>query len=269
MFLLISSFMVYLLVFIIGLSIGSFLNVLIYRLPKEKSVVKGRSKCLHCQKKIKWYDLLPVISFIVLKGKCRSCKKKISWQYPLIELVSGLLFVFVFYYHFDLVVVDPVIRFIKSLIFVSALIVVFMIDLKKYLILNKVTYSITIFAIIINIYIYSVLGSLSYFFVIKNLLISMLIGGGFFFLQYVLTKKKGVGFGDVKMGVMMGAMLMFLDKLVVALLISYVLGAIISLSLIALKKKTFKSQMPMGVFLAVGTLISLFFCEKIITWYLS
>ena len=144
--------MVYLLLFIVGAAIGSFLNVIICRLPEKKSVVKGRSECPHRKSVLKAQDLLPILSFFILKGKCRSCKKKISWQYPLVELVVGLLFVYMAYLY-NLSGGFASLLFYRDLVFVSALVIIFMTDLRFYLIFDAVVYPMMIFALAINFFI--------------------------------------------------------------------------------------------------------------------
>ena len=257
--------MIYILSFIIGAAIGSFLNVVIYRLPEGKSVVKNRSSCTKCRAKLKPFDLIPVLSFFLLKGKCRSCKTKISWQYPVVEIVTGLLFVFIaYYYHLSTTVIDAFA--IRDAVFVCALLIIFVTDLKKFLIFDVITIPITVFALAVNLYLYS--SVTDFWQLLAYLIVAMVVGAGFFYLQYFFSKGKWIGFGDVKMGLMMGAMLSW-PKILAALFIAYILGAIYSLIVLALKKKKMQSQVPFGVFLSLATLITLFYGGRIVSWYLS
>lgn len=238
-------------IFLLGLCIGSFLNVLICRLPCGQSA-DGRSKCPRCRKTLGWHELVPLASFLIQKGKCRGCSKKISWQYPLLELVTAGLFVFVY---------TPQNLVLNILLFVSisAMIVAFMIDLQYGLILDAIIWP---SAIIISIF--QVLHSAS----ILNLLSAALIAGGFFALQWVFSKGRWIGDGDIGLGILMGLILAW-PNILVALFFAYVGGAIISLLLLALRKKTFKSNIPFGVFLAPATLAALLWGEQLIKWYLS
>lgn len=255
----------YILAFILGGAIGSFLNVVICRLPEKKSVVKGRSECPHCKSVLKAQDLIPILSFFVLKGKCRSCKKKISWQYPLVELVTGLLFVFTAYmYNLPVAVSDPF--FFRDLVFVSALIIIFMTDLKYFLIFDAVVLPMMLFSLVINIFLLS--HSENWFEVLTSLALAAFVGGAFFYVQYYLSKGKWLGAGDIRLGVLMGFMLGW-PNIVVAIFFSYIIGAIISVLLLVLTDKGMKSQVPFGVFLAIGTLVALWWGKSILTWYLG
>jgi prepilin signal peptidase PulO-like enzyme (type II secretory pathway) len=257
--------MIYFFIFLIGTVIGSFLNVVIYRLPEKKSIAKGRSKCPHCRQELKGYDLIPILSFLILKAKCRNCRKKISWQYPTVELVTGLLFLFVAYYHqLSGMLSNP--EFFRDIIFVCGLLVIFMTDLKYYLIFDAVTLPLIVFAFVVNIFLMSHAGN--YLDVILGLILAGFIGGGFFLVQYLASKGKWVGGGDIRIGLLMGFMLGW-PKLLVALFIAYIVGAIISLFLIGFKVKKMKSQVPFGVFLSVATFVALFYGGEIINWYLN
>jgi leader peptidase (prepilin peptidase) / N-methyltransferase len=259
------TMLIYIIIFIIGTAIGSFLNVVILRLPQEKSIVKERSSCMDCKTKLKPYDMIPIVSFFVLRGKCRSCREKISWQYPLIEFVTGLLFVFVaYYYHLGTTLVDPFA--IRDLVFVCALIVIFVTDLKHFLIFDAVTIPLAIFAFGFNLYLYAT--SSNFWMICLYLIIAMVVGAGFFYLQYFLSKGKWIGFGDVKMGLMMGAMLSW-PKILAALFVAYIVGALYGIIILILRKGKMKTQVPFGVFLSLATLITLFYGGQLLNWYLS
>jgi len=251
------DFIIYLFIFIFGLLVGSFLNCVIYRLEKEESFLFGRSYCPSCKKTLGAMDLIPVISFFALKGKCRYCKKKISWQYPLVELVTAFLFVFVFLY-FGLG--SNFLGFLFSLIFFCFLIVVFVYDLKHFLIPDKIIFPAIFLALIYNL------------FDLKGLLFNFLpaaFGGFIFFLIiFLISKGKWLGFGDVKLVFLLGLFLGF-PNILVALFLSFTVGAIIGIGLIILKGKNLKSEVPFAPFLVLGSLIAFFWGEKILNWYLS
>lgn len=254
-----------LLLFAVGVCVGSFLNVLVFR-THEGEVLGGRSHCLACEKPIAWYDLIPVVSFFILRGRCRSCKGVISWQYPLVELAMGALFLF-FYLRYatstflpDLANAQNLWLFLlRDLIFSVFLVIIFVYDLRYVLILDRFTIPGMIVAAILNLW----LGV-----PIWSLLAGGAALGGFFLVQYLVSRGTWVGDGDIRMGALMGLMLGFRDGLV-ALFLSYVIGAIFGLFLLAARKATPKTQIPFGTFLAVGTLTALLYGERIVDWYLS
>jgi len=257
--------MLYVLWFILGLCIGSFLNVLIYRLPTQQSVVKGRSICPLCKASLKPKDLIPLVSFLMLRGRCRYCRGKISLQYPVIEFFTGVLFVFIAYYHqVNLGFGD--ILFWRNLIIVSGLIVIFMTDLKHFLLFDVVTWFLIFVSVISNI-VLSVL-SQNWQTGLWDFLLAGLAGALFFWLQHSLSHGTWVGQGDVYLGLLMG-LLLGVQGLIVALFFAYILGAMVSIVLLIRKKKQLKSQLPFGVFLTLGTFISMFWGQQILVWYLS
>jgi prepilin signal peptidase PulO-like enzyme (type II secretory pathway) len=227
-------------------------------------VVSERSSCPCCKNSIKWFDLIPIISFFVLKGRCRHCQTHISWRYPLSEAVTGFIFVLIALSYGPAFLNN--ILFFRNIIFCSALIIIFLTDLKDFLIFDAITIPFTVLAVALNLFALS--NSRSFYIVILNILLSMAVGLVFFGLQYFFSKGKWLGAGDIKMGVMLGAMLSA-PELLLTLFLSYIIGALISLILLALKLKNRKSELPMGVFLSVGALIALLYGEKIISWYLN
>jgi len=253
-------------IFIFGLCIGSFLNCLIWRLHKKQTIL-GRSYCPQCKQQIKWYDNIPLISFLILRGKCRNCKKKISWQYPMVELVTGLLFVLVFVNSFQSLNFSvssfqfqiSMVEFLRNIIFISVLIVIFVYDLRWYLILDIITIPAIIFALAVNLY----LG-----FSFANLLLAGVIGGGFFLTQFLISKGRWIGGGDIRLGALMGLMLGY-PMIITALMLSYIFGSIFGIILLVTKKKEWSSQIPFGTFLSMATIIVMLWGEQILEWYLS
>jgi prepilin signal peptidase PulO-like enzyme (type II secretory pathway) len=239
--------------FIFGTIIGSFLNVVIFRLNIRKSFLGGRSFCPKCKKEIAWFDNVPILSFILLAGACRQCKKKISWQYPAVELAAGVIFMLI-YRQFGLSY-----ETLAYLVFSGFLIVIFVYDLKYLLILDKVSVPAIITALILNIMLGRVLG---------DLLLGALIGAGFFAAQYFFSRGKWVGDGDIRLGALMGLMLGW-KLLLVALFLAYIIGAAYGLAAIALNKKKMGSQVPFGPFLTLATLIALLYGPGILNWYLN
>lgn len=241
------------LLFIFGLIFGSFLNSLIYRFYHNISMW-GRSFCPNCKCELKIVDLIPLFSFIILKCKCRYCLQKISYQYFLIELTTGLLFALAFIQH-------PIadLFLMRNLFFIVVLIFIFVFDLKYYLILDRVIWPTLIVALIINLFLS---------FEIWSLVLGFFIGAGFFGIQYLISKGKWLGFGDVKFGALLGVMFGWqLMLLVVA--IAYVLGGLTAIILLLSKKKKFGEVLPMGTFLAISAVIALFFGQQILFFYLN
>lgn len=244
---------------ILGLLIGSFINCLAWRLYKEETIF-GRSYCPKCLHKIKWYDNIPLASFLALKGKCRHCLKTISWQYPLVEFVVGLLFYASFYF-FSL---EPLLV-VRSFLIVSILVLVFIFDFRWYLI--------PVSALLWGGGAVIILGALTYPLNIGSyifaLLVTVVVAVLFFGTQYLITKGNGLGEGDIWLGAFLGAVFVNISDLIVAVLSAYCLGAVIGIILLVLGHKKWGSKLPLGVFLSIGAIISLFWGGQIAAWYLG
>jgi prepilin signal peptidase PulO-like enzyme (type II secretory pathway) len=275
------TYLILIFVFLFGLIIGSFLNCLIWRVYKGEGMW-NRSYCPKCKKQIAWYDNIPVLSFCLLGGKCRHCQKAISWQYPIIELIMGILFLIAFYTNFQVASIInlqiPPAPFIKGgvsqfLIFnfkflielfrdwflIAVMIVVFVIDLRWYLILDIVVLPAAAIVFILNL----ILG-ISW----QNLLISGIIGGSFFLIQFLISKGKWIGGGDIRLGLLMGLALGW-PNILVALFLAYFIGSIVGIGLILAGKKKWGGEVPLGTFLSVTTVIALFWGSRILDWYIN
>jgi prepilin signal peptidase PulO-like enzyme (type II secretory pathway) len=248
-------FFFYFFIFLFGITVGSFLNCVIYRLEKNESFLRGRSYCPHCKHILSWQDLIPLLSFLTLKGKCRYCHQKISWQYPFVELATGVLFIFVTYHTFPNLLVTG-----SWLLITSFLIVIFVYDFKHYLIPDKVIYPAIFTSFLCNLILHSK-------FYILNSIYSALGASAFFLSIFLISRGKWLGFGDVKLGFLMGLFLGF-PNILVSLFFAYLIGAIIGIGLIFAKKKTLKSEVPFGPFLVTGTFVALFWSNQLINWYL-
>ena len=264
-------------VFIFGACIGSFLNCVIYRLEKKKKIT-GRSFCPHCKHTLSWQDLFPVFSFLFLKGRCRYCKAKISWQYPVVELATGIVFLIIYNLKFEIYNQFEISQFLNilNLFFLfyvaSALIIIFVYDLKHYIIPDKV-----LFPAIIITFIYQLFSNLfnsnwilnsNFKFQISNFVIAALIASGFFLVIFLISKGRAMGFGDVKLAVLMG-LLLGLANVLAALFLAFFFGAIIGLILMVFKKKNLKSEIPFGPFLIIGTFMAILYGNQIVQWYTS
>ncbi len=255
--------LVYLLIFIIGLIIGSFLNVVILRLRSGEGWIFSRSKCPNCSFVLKPKDLIPVLSFIFLKRHCRNCGEKISWQYPLVELAVGFLFTFAFYRYFSsgqaFMEFNSWLNVLRDWVLIGFLTVIFIYDLRWQEIPDEVSLPAIAVIFIFNCF----LG-----FNPSLLLLSGLTGGLFFAAQHIFSKGRWVGSGDIRLGALMGVTLSW-PGILTALMLAYISGAIVGLGLLINKKKTLKSELAFGTFLSVATLISLYFGTDIVNWYFS
>ena len=235
-------------VFIFGLSLGSFSNVCIYRLPLSKSLISPLSSCPHCNAKIKYVHNIPIISYLLLKGKSSCCHKKISSHYPLVELFIGITAVCFF-------IMDGfTFEAFFSLLFIMGLVILFVTDLEHYIIPNAVTYSLSALAIIVSLlHIHPLL---------PNDLLSCLIGGIIPGLLLYLTskiylwirKKEGMGMGDVKMIAMIGFW-MGLPTTIIIIILSSILGSLVGIGLILFKKMDRDKLIPYGSFLSLTTIL--------------
>ncbi|MCD6319787.1 MAG: prepilin peptidase [Candidatus Desulfofervidaceae bacterium] len=242
----------YIFVFFFGAIIGSFLNVCICRLPEGKSVIWPASHCPYCQTQIKWYDNIPLLSFLLLKGHCRYCGKPISWQYPVVELSTGI-FTLLIYWKYGLSLPGLI-----YLLFVCALIVVSFIDLKLQIIPDVISIPGIFCGLIASFF----LPELS----LKDALYGALLGGGILFLvaygYYLIRKKEGMGGGDIKLLAMIGAFLGW-KAIPFVILIASLTGSFIGILWIFLQKKDKYFPIPFGPFLALGAICLLFFPQLI------
>lgn len=261
--------MMILIFFILGLIVGSFLNVVVYRLNVAESLVMDRSRCPHCKTTISWYDNIPVISFILLKFHCRNCKAKISWQYPLVEIFTGLIFALVGWQYFKLVDAATWATTIYYLGIVSFLIVIAVYDFLYLEIPGLVLWPAIGWAIAFNLFFdWSVITFDNN--VLNLATYSGALGAGaaflFFFLMVSASKEKWMGMGDAYLVILLGLVLGW-PNILLSLMLAFSTGAIFGLLLIALKKKKLSSQIPFAPFLILGTLIAIFWSESIIGWY--
>ena len=248
------------LVFLFGISFGSFLNVLIYRLPLKISLINPPSKCPGCDAGIRFYDNIPIVSYLILRGRCRSCGMRISPRYPIIEFLSGLLAVYAIF-RFGFTIKGIEVAFL-SLIFLA----IFFIDLDHTIIPDVFT----IPGIIIGFAVSMLPGAII---VWEQSLIGIAVGGGGFALVGILGRlifrKEALGFGDVKYAAMVGAFLGW-KNLVLMLIIASFLGSVIGITLILLSSKKGKSTyIPFGPFLTVGAWIAVYFGRDLIRAYLQ
>lgn len=250
---------VFVILFLVGLMVGSFLNVVILRLAWGKSPVRGRSHCPQCKHVLEWNDLIPVISFILQRGRCRYCQKSISWQYPLVELATAMAFValgsscgvelFAVPFVSTSVILCHPGELLWQLVLACFLILIFVYDARFMQIPDHFT---------IPAFIVAFLGRLLLGEDLKHLALGILIGAGFFGAQYLLSRGAWIGSGDIRLGAVMGAGLSF-PGVLAALFFGYVSGAVVGVVLLATGRATRKTKIPFGTFLSAATFIALIF----------
>ncbi|MFA7142007.1 MAG: prepilin peptidase [Candidatus Paceibacterota bacterium] len=262
----------YILSFVLGLIIGSFINCIVYRVYNNKSFFKGRSECPKCGHKLEVLDLIPLISFLSLKGKCRYCNKEISKEYPLVELCTGFLFLGVSYFLNASFLTQGFLTLdFLNLLFcffiTTCFILIFVFDYKWLIIPDGVTFTgigVTLIYLFSNTFILNAM-------TLDELLVRVLtsfIVFLFFFALYFFSDKKAMGFGDVKLVILLGLLLGF-PNIIPALFLAFALGAVIGLLSMKFKKLGLKSEIPFGPFLVVGAFIALFFGNYLVEWYLN
>lgn len=245
--------MIALFVFLFGLVIGSFLNVCIYRLPRGESIVNPPSHCMLCGTTLKTWDLVPVISYLLLKGRCRYCKNKFSVRYLAVELLTAFLFG-VNYYLFGLSI-----EFLKASMMLSFLIIISFIDYDYQLIYDKFLLWFLLSGLVMHFLLWQS--------DLINISIGFLVGGLALFIVAIVSRG-GMGGGDIKLSAVLGVWLGWPDILLM-LFIAFILGGIISLLLLIFKIKKRSDVIPFGPFIALGGYITLTLGRQIIFWYLS
>lgn len=245
------TILLYIIIFLYGIVIGSFLNVLIYRLPKKENIVTTRSHCMNCGYQLKWYDLVPIFSYLVLGGRCRKCKTRISVQYPIIEALNGILYLIVFY-KFGM----SVDSLLYCLLF-SALLTLSVIDFRTY----EIPIGINVFILLLGLV--RVITDWTNW---EDYLIGFLAVSVFLYLIYIITHGRGIGGGDVKLMAVCGLVLGW--KLI---LLGFFLGCIIGsiCHLIRMKISHADHVLAMGPYLSVGVMIAALWGSQMINWYLT
>lgn len=240
-------------VVILGLILGSFLSMLLPRLHYgEQGIVAGRSQCPHCKSVLRARDLIPLISFVLLKGRCHACKSRIAFWYPLIELTSALSFLALFLY----VQNDSLFLWLAPHIFV--LLFIFFYDLRYKEIHDYVMIPGIAYAFLATIWIGNPLSSL----------IGAGVGISFFGLQYLVSRGRWIGSGDIRIGAFMGLFLGW-PMILLGIMLSYIIGSVISIGLLLSKNATGKTAVPLGPFLVMGTTLVFFCGDRILDYYLQ
>ncbi len=240
--------------FLVGAITGSFLNVVIYRLPRKESLAAPGSHCPRCKEPVKWYDNIPIVSYMVLQGQCRNCGQPITPRYPTVETLTGALWVVAgIQFGMDW-------PLLPALLLISVLIAIFYIDLDHYIIPNVIVLPAAVIGLAANVaispgdwWVYVVAG----------------LGAGIFFLAVALLYPggSGMGFGDVKLACMLG---FFLGGAILpGLFLSFAIGAFSGIFLLLTGQKGRKSRIPFGPFMAIGSIIALFYGDRLLELWLG
>jgi len=242
-----------------GLVIGSFLNVVIHRLPRQVPFLAGRSVCPHCNAQLKWYHNIPVLSFALLGGKCAFCRGRISYRYPAVEIINALFYVY-FYWQFGFSLNFGIFAFLSSV-----LLVIFFIDLDFQIIPDVITLP----AIALGLAVSLLPGGIG----IVNAAIGLLVGGSSLYLIAMLGdwlfKKESMGGGDVKMAAMLGAFLGW-QKIILIFISSAVIGLVVSLVIMIFSARVRETRVvPFGPFLATAAILSIVYGDQLISLYLT
>jgi leader peptidase (prepilin peptidase)/N-methyltransferase len=256
--------------FALGAAIGSFLNVMIYRSVHNQNWMVGRSKCESCGKQIRWYDNIPLVSYVVLGGKCRFCKTPLSLSHPVIEFMTGSLFVWWFWMgslFFRLTqhpfsVIQPLFWLLVGL----SLLIVFFADIRYMIIPDEIVVFLTVITLLYRITL-TLAGVMQPIDFVWTILGSVIVSG-FFFLLWKVTKGKGMGFGDVKFAIPFGLLLGW-PNVFVGTFMAFVFGAVVGISLMAARKKTIGQAVPFGPFLVGATVATLVFGTHVWQWYIG
>ena len=262
---------------LLGLVIGSFLNVCIVRIPHGESIVRPASHCTGCGRAIRPYDNIPLISWLVLRGRCRTCKKAISWMYPAVELATGLLFLAC------AAVFGPTLEGVKWALLSALIVVLVATDIRERILPDKVNFTGLIFGVLISGFLRPADGVAAWLsskmfdfppptpvLSVADSLLGALVGGGLLWIvaegYFRLRGREGMGLGDVKMMAMVGAF-EGLEGALLAILIGSLLGSVLGVAFIAIFRKDSDYELPFGAFLGAGSLIVVFFGTRMLEWY--
>lgn len=253
--------------FLLGLCLGSFFNVVVSRSLKEESWVAGRSKCDHCKQQLKWFDNIPLLSFLILKGRCRFCEKRISLIHPIIELATGFGLSFISFIILGLNFPQSPTQWLLLSFWICVFLIswlIFLFDLAAMIIPNKLVWLMTLLGLLkIMLQLTSDLISQQQLWLDLTVTFSLIL---FFLLLWLITGKKGFGLGDVKLALPLGLILGY-PRLIVGVFLAFMIGGIWGIILIAFKRKKFGQVIPFGPFLIVGFWFSLIWGQQLWHYY--
>lgn len=236
-----------------GLVIGSFLNVVVVRVPEHRSLWRPRSACPRCSAHLSWYDNIPLVSFLILRGRCRACTEPISWRYPIVEVITAVALVLAY------LAFGPTADFVVASVLLAALIAITAIDLQHLLIPDVITVPGVLVGLVANI----TIGRISWL----ESAVGIVLAGALF-LTIILVSRGGMGGGDLKLGAMLGAFLGW-KALLLALFVAIVLGGVVGIALLLSGLRGRKDAVPFGPFLALGGAVGLFWGKRVFDWWVS
>ena len=265
-----------LLAFVLGLLVGSFLNVCIHRWPSYQSVIRPRSRCPQCEAPITWYDNIPLLSYALLRGRCRSCGTGISLRYPVVELLNGLLYAYLFW-RFGM---DPVVA--KMALFGSMMLILIFTDLTEYILPDEITVGGLVLGIALSPFVPHAAGPVRFFLTVAGTewapsmvsvaesVAAAVIVGGFLFLlgeaYYRFRHREGLGFGDVKMMAMVGAF-WGLGYAVLTLIIGSITGSLVGIAIVLIGGKKWTYELPFGTYLGVAAIVVMLWRADMLSLY--
>lgn len=258
-------------VFILGLAVGSFINVVVMRTLKGEDFIKGRSRCDNCKRVLAWYEMIPLLSFLVLRGQCRTCHQEIDIMHPLVELMVGVLFAwwwligFAFFQltaNLSLQIVQPIFWLLMGLL----LLLITLIDLLSFYIPNWTIHGVfwLVFGYRLFLMLHGWYQPTDFAWSLLGALLLLL----FFLFLWLITKGKGFGFGDVKL-IFPLALVMGFPTMFMGVWLAFVIGATVGLLMMVIGQKTMKQALPFGPFLVAGTFLSLLYGDTLLSWYMS
>jgi len=266
---------------IVGLCLGSFINALVWRLhslasekskkkPNQRylsqlSVMRGRSMCPNCKHQLAAQDLIPVVSWLVLKSRCRYCKKPISWQYPAVELATAMLFIASYVWWPATLSGAQISIFVLWLMLIVGFMALIVYDLRWLLLPNRIIYPLAVIAVIMAAI--EVITATGPAIALLNLLLAVLVGGGIFYVLFQISAGKWIGGGDVKLGWLLGLVAGTPARSLLLIFSAAVLGSLFSVPLLATKRLKRTSTIPFGPFLILAVIIVQLFGASIILWY--
>ena len=246
------------LIFILGLIVGSFSNVCIYRIPRNESMIYPASHCPKCRSSIKPIDNIPLLSYILLKGRCRNCGSRIPIQYPVVEFLTGIIYIFIF------LIYGLTLQSLIYIILASAVIIIAFIDLNEQVIPEVISLPGMVIGLILSFFV-------PYISFINSAL-GIVIGGGIILVirlaGSLIFKKESMGIGDIELAAMIGAFLGW-RYIIISLFLGFFLGALAGILLVLSKIKSREDMIPFGPFIALGSFITFLWGEKIIFWYMG
>lgn len=262
--------MMYIVLALLGLCFGSFVNALVWRLHKQSksrsvlstkySVLKGRSMCVHCHHVLAWYDLLPVVSWVLLGGKCRYCRKPISWQYPAVELLTAGLFMFSYaYFPYDLTLLP------LWMVILTGLIALAVYDIRWMLLPNRLVFPLQALAAVYVTMAASSSGS--YVHTIWQAVLGVIFSAGLFYLLFQVSRGTWIGGGDVKLAVVLGLVLGGAVESLLMIFVASLLGSLVGIPLVLAGKTKLQGKIPFGPLLIAATVIVYLFGSSLISWY--